>query len=263
MKGALLFAFNNDTVDYFEMANYTAKRINKFLNLPVSVVTDSNTNLSQYSHTFDNVFVQDSDKSNIKNNKIWINKGRYKAFELSPYTETLLLDTDYMVNSNQLSTVFDLYDDFMCHESTGFVLNTDAPQENISSTSFRTLWATVMFFKKTQRVKQLFQCMKMVQENYMHYVNLYNMQSTMYRNDYSLTIALRIVNGQSEVNQDYIPWKLKHVSSDVSINRIDDTKYIAFKDVNVQSKIKTNYCYLNDVDFHCLDKKAFMDLTND
>ena len=260
MKGALLFAFNNPTVDYFEMANYTAKRINRFLNIPVSVVTDNSTDISKYHHSFDKIFIQDSDKSNIKDNQVWINKGRYKAFDITPYDETLVIDTDYMVNSNRLLSVFDMYDDFMCHDTTGHLFYPELPLEKVSSNSFRTLWATVIFFKKTNRVKQVFDCMKMVQENYMHYVQLYNMTTTMYRNDYALTIALRIVNGQTERKEDYIPWKLKHITSDVTVHRLDDTKYIAFKDTNTRGKIRTGYCYLNDVDFHCLDKKTFMGL---
>jgi hypothetical protein len=226
----------------------------------VSVVTDSTTDISKYQCSFDNIYIQDSDKSNIKDKQIWINKGRYKAFDITPYDETLVIDTDYMVNSNRLSSTFSMYDDFMCHDTTGHLFYADLPLEKVSNNSFRTLWATVMFFKKTNRVKQMFECMKMVQENYMHYVKLYNMTSTMFRNDYALTIALRTVNGQTESKKDYIPWKLKHITNDVKIHRVDDTKYVAFKDTYTRGKLKTSYCYLNEIDFHCLDKKTFMEL---
>ena len=36
-KGALLFAFNSPKYNYYEMAVATAKRINHFLNLPVTI----------------------------------------------------------------------------------------------------------------------------------------------------------------------------------------------------------------------------------
>ena len=43
-----------------------------------------------------------SDKSNTREQQVWINKGRYQAYELSPYEETLVLDVDYIINSDKL-----------------------------------------------------------------------------------------------------------------------------------------------------------------
>lgn len=263
MKGCILFAFNSPTVDYYKMAIATAKRINKFLDLPVSVVTDENTDTKSYDYNFDNVFVTDSDKSNTKEKQIWINKGRYKAFELSPYNETLVLDTDYMVNSNQLLNIFDMYSDFMCHNTTNFILHSDLFPEKVSSNSFVTNWATVMFFQKTKRVEQIFESLKMVQYNYMHYVKLYNMYSTMYRNDYGLTLAMRIVNGQFDIKSDYIPWQLNHVAKDIKVTKESDTSYTMFRTINHRNTNKTEYCIVNDLDFHCLDKNLYMDLVNE
>ena len=39
-KGALIFAFNNEHIDYIAMAGWNAENIRKHLNLPVAVVTD-------------------------------------------------------------------------------------------------------------------------------------------------------------------------------------------------------------------------------
>jgi len=64
-RGVLLFAFNNDKVDYYSMAVATAKRANKFLNLPVTVVTDKTTDLSKYTYQFDNVIIVEADRNNL------------------------------------------------------------------------------------------------------------------------------------------------------------------------------------------------------
>lgn len=255
MKGVLLFAFNNGVTDYFEMSVRTAKRIHKFLKLPVSVVTDSNTELEKYENVFDHIILTTSDKSNIKSKVVWINKGRHKAFELSPYDETLLLDTDYLINSDMLLKPFEIYDDFICHNNTNFVLVQDSLPEKVSNFFNDTAWATVIYFKKTDRVKQIFECMEMIQENYMHYVTLFNMNNTMYRNDYSLTIALWIVNGHTINEQDYIPWKLLHLENGIDTHRIDQTEYLFIS--------KNSYITLKDTDFHIMDKKVFMELTNE
>jgi hypothetical protein len=259
MKGVLLFAFNSPTVDYFSLAVYTAKRANRFLGLPVSVVTDKNTDLSLYDYKFDNVFLVSSDSTNTKNKDIWINKGRYQAYDLSPYDETLLIDVDYLINSDRLLTIFDIYDDFMCPKEASYVLYENQPDEMLSQKSHQSLWATVIAFKKTKKVKQIFECMKMVQENYSYYVQLHNILGYTYRNDFALTIALNIVNGQTENSVNYLPWDLLHVTKDVKILRKTDTSYVAIEDMTD----KKRYCMLNDTDFHCLNKDTFIGLINE
>lgn len=254
MKGVLLFAFNNGTTDYYEMAVRTAKRVHKYLDLPVSVVTDANTDLSKYENVFDAIITNQSDTTNTKNNRVWINKGRHKAYDLTPYDETLVLDTDYLVNSDKLLKPFSIYDDFMCHNTTNYIL-VQNQVEKVSESFIDTVWATVMYFKKTNRTKQIFECMEMIQNNYQHYVNLFSMNNTMYRNDYSLTIALWIVNGHTINKHDYIPWNLLHLNDQIKMHRITDNEYLCIKN--------NKYVTIKDIDFHILNKNTFMELTNE
>jgi hypothetical protein len=262
-KGVLLFAFNNGTVDYYKMAVATAKRVNKFLSLPVSVVTDNNVEPENYNYTFDHVFIETADTSNNKGSNVWINKGRYKAFDITPYDETILLDTDYLVNSNKLLDIFNIYTDFMIPNHTRFLMIPEAEQELISELSYPTLWATLIAFKKTNKVKQIFECLEMVQKNYQHYSNLHHIPSTMYRNDYAVSIAHRIVHGQSENTTDYLPWPLTHVSKNIKVFRDTDTAYTLMREVNHKNKTKTEYMKVKDIDFHMLDKNQFMELVDE
>lgn len=258
-RGALLFAFNNDTVNYYAMAVKTAKRINYFLDLPVTLVSDSNS-INKNDYTFDKVFLVDPDKSNTKSKSIWINKGRYQAFELSPYDETLLLDTDYLINSNLLNLNYD-YTDFLCPNKTNFIFYNNIDFEYVSPTSFPTLWATVIMFKKTKTSKHLFESMKMIQDNYSHYVDLYNIMTSMYRNDYALTIAHRIINGHLENKSNYFSWSLNHVNTDITVKKLSDdefnTDYVFLRQNN---KGKNQYIRVTNTDFHCLHKNTFMEV---
>lgn len=261
MKGVLLFAFNTDTVDYYNMAITTAKRVNHFLNLPVTVVTDSSVNPNNYEYKFHNVFIIEPDRTNVKGKNVWINKGRYQAYELTPYDETIILDTDYLINSNKLLDIFELNQNFICHNNTHFLFHPDNHQEQISATMYNTLWATVIGFKKTDTTKQLFECIKMVQENYKHYAQLYNMYTLMFRNDYAISIAHRIINGHCEDTSNYIPWSLVHAGSDISISKLSDsefnTEYIMFRKNN---KDKNEYMIVKDTDFHCMNKNVFTEI---
>lgn len=260
-KGVLLFAFNSDTVDYMKMAVATAKRANQYLNLPVTVVTDESTDMSKYDYHFDHVLYQTADKSNYTiEDKVWINKGRYNAYNLTPYDETLLIDTDYLINSDTLLKPFELYDDFMCHSRTSYLMIPGEQQEMMSDHSFTSLWATVIYFKKTIKTMHIFECMKMVQENYMHYQQLYNMTVPSFRNDFALTIAVRIVNGQTEDTSVYIPWNLVHVGKNTQVYRETDTKYTIIYDQWKLGKIRKEYMIVEDTDFHMMNKKNFMEL---
>jgi hypothetical protein len=260
MKGALLFAFNTELVDYVKMAVFTAKRINRFLNLPVTIVTDSNANLSKYDYTFDNVILAEANTDNNRNNSVWLNKGRFKAFDYTPYYETLVLDVDYIVNSDRLLKTFDIYEDFMCHKNIHFLMQPEVPQEKISNLGIDSVWATTMTFKKNKTCEHIFQCMKMVQENYDHYINLYYMTIPYFRNDYSLAISLKILNGQLDNNRYYTPWHLLHTGPGTKVYKEKDTQYTIVYDNWINGKIRKDYITVKDTDFHMIVKDNFMEV---
>lgn len=263
-RGAILFAFNSPKFDYYSMAEFTAKRINHFLNLPVTVITDNESLSSKSSYRFDKTVIVEPDKNNIRDYAVWINKGRYQAYDLSPYDETIVLDTDYMVNSDKLLKTFDTCLDFCCHDTTEFLMQPNAPQEVLSAYSFKTLWATVMTFKKTNRSKQIFECLEMVQKNFAHYANIHNFLSVVFRNDYALTLALRIANGHLVPSQDIIPWNLIHIGKNTSVynNNTDEfnTEYTVMFDNWQRGKIRKEYITIKDMDFHMINKENFVRL---
>lgn len=250
MKGVLLFAFNTDDVDYVKMAYITSQKIHQFLNLPCTLITDSETTFK-----FDDIIYLERDKTNTKRQKIWYNKGRYNAYSLSPYDETMILDVDYVVNSNSLIKVFDFYEDFCIHNSSEYLMYPNTEQERLGYSSFNTLWATVLFFKKNYRTKLLFETVKMVQDNYNHYVNLHGMWSDTFRNDHAFAIANRIINGHLENKSNYIPWNLLHVGEKTNVQKISETE---FKITLKQEKSK--YIIIKDIDFHMLDKNNFLEI---
>lgn len=253
-QGVVLFAHNTEHVDYFKMAAYTASRINKFLDLPVSVITDYNSITSP--HNFDHIIYQEPDLGNKRKQNVWINKGRYEIFDLTPYSDTLLVDTDYMVNSRSLKKLFKFDTDFMCYKNCKYLME-DNRTEYISKTSLETYWATVVRFQKTNRTQQIFSMIKMIQENYNHYANLHGFVPHMYRNDYALTMAVHTVDGHIERPENFIPGKLLHVNVNLNVERLSDTEYkIIYKD----KQGKTTYTLLKECDFHMLSKGNFMEI---
>ena len=263
-KGVILFAFNSPKYNYYEMAEYAAKRINYFLHLPVTIVTDKDSIPKQPTYTFDNTILVKPDRNNFRDWGVWVNKGRHQAFKLSPYDETLLLDVDYVVNSNKLLKVFEVYDDFCCHENTTFLMHPKVPQDLLSSYSYRTLWATVIAFKKTSRAKQVFDSMEMIQSKFEHYGYIHSFISGTFRNDYALTLALRIANGHNLLKTDIIPWNLMHVGKSTQVyaetNDVANTEYVVTYDNWQRGKIRKEYMIVKDLDFHLLNKNNYLEL---
>lgn len=256
--GTLLVAHNNGKEDYLRMAEYTAERIHKFLDLPVSLISDTGTLGKKIPAIFDKIILVDPDKSNIRKNNPWINKGRYQLFDLSPYDDTLVLDTDYMVNSRQLLNCFTIPSDFSCHKNIRWLME-KIGAEWLCKYTIPSAWATVMRFKKTNRAKQIFDLIEMVQKNYEHYANIYNFQAQQFRNDYALTIAMNTVNGHIECQTDTFWWNLLHVGLSVKVERIGDASY---KLISKDGKSgKQQYIIVRDLDFHMLNKLNFVEMT--
>ena len=266
-RGVILFAFNSPKYNYYEMALHTKKRVEHFLKLPVTLVTDEDSIPADYeNHGWDQITFTSPDKDNFRDWGMWINKGRYMAYELSPYDETILLDVDYVINSDKLLTLFDIDTDFCCHNKTNFLMHPNAAQEVLSAYSYETLWATVVMFRKSNRAEQIFQCLEMVQKNYDHYANIHNFIAGVYRNDYALTIALRIVDGHYSNPINFIPWNLLHVGKNTQVHRdIEEefnTQYTVMFDNWQRGKIRKEYITIKDMDFHVMNKELYMEMIN-
>lgn len=263
-RGVILFAFNSPKYNYYEMAKHTRKRVENFLKLPVTLVTDDDSMPMNELEDWDKVIKITPDKDNFRDWGLWINKGRYMAYELSPYDETLLLDVDYIINSDKLLTLFDIDTDFCCHNRTNFLMHPGVPQEVLSAYSYDTLWATVVMFKKTNRAEQIFQTLEMVQKNYDHYANIHNFVAGVYRNDYALTLALRIVDGHCVDPSNFIPWDLLHVGKNTQVYRDREeefnTEYTVMFDNWQRGKIRKEYITVKDMDFHVMNKELYMEM---
>lgn len=263
-KGVILFAHNSPAYNYYKMAEFTAQRIEHFLKLPVTLITDEESLPENPKYNFDTIILEEPNKSNRREFGLWYNKDRFQAYQYSPYEKTIVLDVDYLVNSNKLLNLFNYDTDFMCHNKTTFLTDLNAEQELISPYSFETLWATVIYFRKSTLAKNVFHALSMVQNNYQHYQYIHRFLDQMYRNDYALTLALRIANGHIIDRKNIIPWNLLHVPKTVKLlangNEKYNTKFSILFDIKKNNKIKTNYFEVNDTDFHVMNKNDFSKL---
>lgn len=210
-KGVLLFATNTDTVDYVAIAHRAERLINHYLGLPVTIVESSvNTKNKRYNITSGQF-------------ETWNNKGRSLAYDLSPYDQTLLIDSDYLIFDNNLLKILDTVRDYTIAKNNYFIEGTQI--QSMGKYSLPTLWATVIAFNKTSKSQMLFDLVKRIERNYVYYWRLYNIPATNFRNDFAFTIADNILNGYTQDQRNYLPWPIVTINRPIQRLSLQDQKF--------------------------------------
>lgn len=215
-KGVILFAFNSARVDYVGIADQTSRLIEKKLKLPVTLVTSADSNPK---FNYDNIIKAESKDGNFRFSKNgetyeWRNFDRYRAYELSPYGETILMDTDYLILDDSLLKLFEQPFDYrlMYRMQTPKALNID----EMGPMSLPMVWATVVLFRKSSTTKMFFDLIGKIQRNYTYYRHLFAIREGNYRNDFAFSIANIIMNGYALTPEKSIPWPLTTIESDIN-----------------------------------------------
>jgi len=259
-EGAVIFAYNSGSIDYVAIAELNAKLIKKHLNIPTTLITDKPVD----STAFEFVIIVENNEINKRTFRWsegteeinWRNIGRYDVYDLSPYERTILLDADYIVNSNTLRSAIESESELVAfsdaYDVTGS--NTFGVDAYLNFNSLDMYWATVIVFSRTEYVKQVFSLMKSVKENWDHYKNLYNFTHGMYRNDYSFTIAVNTLNGFTN-NFNKMPWSLPSLSTQDSVQRIKN-KYFVIQNKGFRGAEPINEIILWHNDLHIMNKKS-------
>jgi len=209
--GAVIFAQNNASLDYIKLAVFSARQLIKYLDIPVSIVTDSPGWLkgSYPDHPFDKVITVDfKDTTQLRNfndgvltvkRLEWKNFIRDQIYDLSPYERTLVIDSDYIINSSILKSALKNQWDFQVYRSSMDLAEWRPTKEftRINQFSIPFYWGTVFIFEKNDITKALFDLVSYVKSNWLYFRNLYHIESTTFRNDFAFSIAIHIMNGKT------------------------------------------------------------------
>lgn len=212
-SGVLLFAYNNEQIDYVAQACFLANRIKQYMNLPTTLVTDDKQRVLKYYNgveIFDNIVASSLEQKNKKtyhdgslSKKVldFKNFNRSDAYDLTPYDKTMVMDTDYIISNDMLSKVFESNNKLMMYSNSMDVSGwrDESEFQYISETSIKFYWATCVYFTKSEVNKIFFDLVKHIKENYQHYRNLYQITSTVFRNDYAFSIAAHIMGYVKEL----------------------------------------------------------------
>jgi hypothetical protein len=215
-QGVLLIANNNSEINYIQQAIFLANRIKKHLNLPASLITNNVEYVKKlelnnvFEHVISTKSITSYTTKKYRDGLIYQtalefkNTDRANAYDLSPYEETLLIDTDLIVSDSMFLNCFKQNLNLMMY-SNAFELSNwrDTSEFNyITDTGPKFYWATAIFFRKTSENKIFFDLVKHIQENWPHYKKIYQITSSVFRNDFAFSIAAHIMNGYT--NSDFV-----------------------------------------------------------
>lgn len=260
-RGAVIFAYNSGDIDYQAMAAWSADRIARHLCLPTTLITDV---APDNSAAFDQVVLAHAESggtrhfSDIGHNVTWFNGNRMHVYDLSPYDETLVLDADLVVCSDQLNCLFDMSPDFLAPIDAYDVTNTRSFDDLncFGNNHMPMAWATVMRFRRSLLSKSIFDMMSMIRQHWQHYRDLYGIARPTYRNDHALSIALNTLHGH-QAQWPSMPWALASVVPEHMLQQLDHDQ---FKVTYTTTDSKHRHVTIAGQDFHAMGKKHLGDI---
>jgi hypothetical protein len=267
-QGCLIFAHDSD-IDYGSQAVLAAKLAHKHLNVPISLVADSQTISSIHAnfndHPFDSVIEVPKPITNNRRNLAgtnigFINANRASAWELTPYDRTLLLDSDFLIFSDTLNKYWNAPYDFLITPGMLDLLEKkDAKAYKISPYTIDMLWATNIMFTKNESTKILFDLVEHIRSEYEYYAHLYEFNKDQYRNDYAFSIACHILSdhGLSQYHGELaVPLLFKDSDELIEVKENGQLTFLMQEPQNQKNYILTK---AKDQDVHIMNKYSLLD----
>lgn len=251
--GFLLYNIPTPSLDYTKVSTICVRHLKHYMpHIPVAVCGETvegadihiplkniKSNKRTYVH------------KSITYNETWMNLTRDKSLEITPFKRTVLLDSDYIVQSNQLEILLQSKSPLLMYEKIYNVKEDSIEVDYLGNTKIKLKWATVLAFDHSPVSKKLFDLWSKVLQNYRYYELLYRWRSdgTVW-NDKAITIAYQqLVDYDPNSKQYIIPWCQPFASFSCDVEHIGLDKII-LKDQKSQFRVYT--------DIHILNKKEII-----
>lgn len=250
-NGVLMFAYNNETTDYEKLARVNEKLVRKHLGVPCHIVTGTPETTNERTFRY----------NDHQEHVSWHNMDRFDAYNLSPFDNTLLLDVDYFIMSDNKKWLFNSSHEFVCGRRANDVTysNSFKTDNTLSINSFPMRWATAVFFKKTRFAKAVFTMMAEIQQNYGYYAHLFHFKPAPYRNDFALSIALQILTGYQDATH-LLNESIQTLSTDAIIREVKPDGTVVFEYEYDNKKYASR---IRNTDLHVMNKHQVFEVLHE
>jgi hypothetical protein len=275
-RGFLIFAHDNPKINYGLLALCCAARLKHHMREKAVVLAADKATLATLRKKrsrlvrklFDDIITipTPTDAAARRFNDVgesyslpWYNTNRPSAYDLSPFDETVVVDSDYLMQNSTLDHVWGTADEIMINRHM-VTIDHSPPHwtdQRLDMTGIPLYWATVLYFHKGARAKLLFDLVEQIKANYLIYHKLYQFHSSLYRNDYSFSIALHMMSGFVEGEIPSLPMSpmLTCYDTDEILDMRKDEIVFLYKPREKGVPRVTN---IKGLDVHCMNKFSIL-----
>jgi hypothetical protein len=267
-KGALIIAKDIEQIEYVRMARVAARLVTRNLGIPVALVTDEPCDHPEFEHVIVAPKGHNNHRTTVMNNQqqtlSWYNMDRTRAYELSPWDRTLVLDSDMFLTTDALKSHIDADFDFAIAKSvlepnTGMIHN-----DMLSNTKIRHMWATIMIFNKCPKAEAVFDMAAHVINHYDSYARIYDFKKRPIRNDNAFSIACHLLGGYGATDMALKNYVMNNVNFTSKIRKIlPEGRFVIEYDRMIRDQVRTIVQKLPPGDHHILNKLSLMEHINE
>ena len=251
-RGCLIAAFDNENHIYFDMAVAAADRVAKHLKIPVTIVTDRTDG---DAHNHNRIIVEKPGgnwRSINSTDYTWRNLIRTQLYDLSPYSRTLIIDSDYFLCTPNLLPHLNCAKNFIMTKQVYSPVNFKTETFKLGNTQIDMYWATVAIFNKCEEAQSIFEMAKHVQEHYEYYSTIYEFRRVPIRNDFIFSVAIHLMGGYGMRDYGFKNYPLVNCDAQIDYEKFEDDKLVY--------RYVTDKVYANsiaNVDLHLMNKGQF------
>jgi len=189
------------------------------------------------------------------------NQNRVLSYQYSPYNETILIDSDYILMNNDFDNIWGCNEDILMNHKTVDLQNNEfeLKDKRISNHGIPMCWATAVYFKKSLLAKSFFELVDYIREEYNFFQFLYGFKYGIYRNDFVFSIALHILNGFTTQGIKSLPQDTMVSSYQKDkIAKIINTNEIIFHSYHPKEPWKITLVNAKGFNVHIMNKKELL-----
>lgn len=210
-RGVVIFANNNEQIDYIKIAAANAAMIKHHMGVPVALATNDHD--ATVTGPFSSIIFTDTPDIPLSDQKrAFVGYGRYEKLawknttrslvrQFTPFKETIMIDADYLIMDDSLNACFGSSEDILMSSEAMDVLGnrTALKERRLFDTNIPMSWATVVYFKKhSEQAKLFFNLVEHIMKNWKYFTTMFNISSGIFRNDYAFSIAAHLMNDMQD-----------------------------------------------------------------
>ena len=233
-KGYIVIAQNNDTTDYLEQAYALALnlKLTQTVVCGLTVCVDASTkklikakHKKVFEHIVDIPWQDDAD------GKAWKINNKWKYYYMSPYDETVILDTD-MIFPTDVSHWWDI----MCQRDVwattkvrtyrGEVVKSNFYRKYFAANNLPNVYTAFFYFKKSELASELFAMVELIFQNWerMFFKYMPNGKPDWLSGDVAFALAMQILGIEHKCTRENIDTVPTFIHMKSHVQNIPDTR---------------------------------------